>query len=80
MSRTLRSPQHEALRTLLVQRRKRAGLTQTALAKRLGRYQSYVANVETGQKRLDVVEFIAFANAIGFDPGKAIGKIASVKP
>jgi transcriptional regulator with XRE-family HTH domain len=79
MSRTLRSPQHEALRTLLVQRRKRAGLTQTALAKRLGRYQSYVANVETGQKRLDVVEFIAFANAIGFDPAAAIGKIASVK-
>jgi transcriptional regulator with XRE-family HTH domain len=80
MSRTLLSPQHKALRAFLVQRRKRAGLTQTALAERLGRYQSYVANVETGQKRLDVVEFIAFAKALGFDPAKAISKIASVKP
>lgn len=80
MSKTLRSPRHEALRAFLVERRKRAGLTQTSLAKRLGRYQSYAANVETGQKRIDVVEFIAFAAAIGFDPAKAIRKIASVKP
>ena len=79
MSRTLRSPRHEALRVFLVERRKRAGLTQSEVARRLHRYQSYVANVETGQKRIDVVEFVAFAEAIGFDPAKAISKIASVK-
>ncbi len=81
MSKTLRSPRHEALRAFLVERRKRAGLTQTSLAKRLGRYQSYVANVETGQKRIDVVEFIAFAGSLSvLTRRKRFRKIASVKP
>jgi transcriptional regulator with XRE-family HTH domain len=76
MSRTLRSPRHEALRRLLIEQRKAAALTQTALAKRLGRYQSFIADLERGQRRVDVVEFLELAEAIGFDPVKAIRSIA----
>jgi hypothetical protein len=36
-------------------------------ARRLERYQSFVATVEAGQRKLDVVELLAFADAIGFD-------------
>lgn len=75
MSRTLQSPRHEALRQLLIEKRKRAGLTQAAVARRLGRYQSFVATVESGQRRIDVVEFLEFAEAIGFDPGAAIRRL-----
>jgi transcriptional regulator with XRE-family HTH domain len=78
MSRTLRSPRHEALRAFLVEKRKRAGLTQTEVAKTLGRHQSFVATVERGQRRIDVVELLAFAEAIGFDPQAAIRKIMKV--
>jgi len=46
----------------------RAGLTQTEYAKRLGEYQSYIAHLESGQRRVDVVELIAFSNKLGFDP------------
>ena len=31
------------------------------VAKRLGRYQSYVTNIETGQRRIDVVELVELA-------------------
>lgn len=79
MSRSLQSPRHEALRALLVEKRKRASLTQAEVAKRLGRYQSFVATVESGQRRIDVVELLDFAEAIGFDPREAVGHLASVK-
>jgi len=72
MSRTLQSPRHEALRAYLVRARKTAGLTQTDVAEALGRPQSYVATVEQGQRRVDVVSLLQFAAAIGFDPHQAL--------
>ncbi len=75
MSRTLQSPRHEVLRAFLVEKRKKAGLTQTAVAKSLGRHQSFVATVESGQRRIDVIELLDFAEAIGFDPHAAIRKL-----
>jgi transcriptional regulator with XRE-family HTH domain len=45
--------------------RKRAGLTQQALAARLSRPQSFIAKYETGERRIDVVEFIAICRATG---------------
>lgn len=58
-----------------MERRKSAGLTQADVAKKLGRYQSYVATVEGGQRRVDVVEFLDFAKAIGFNAQAAIAEI-----
>jgi transcriptional regulator with XRE-family HTH domain len=75
MSRTLRSYRHEALRAFIVESRKEAGLTQTQVAKKLGRYQSFIATLEAGQRRIDVVELLDIAEAIGFDPRDAIKRI-----
>jgi hypothetical protein len=35
--------------------------------------------VESGQRRIDVVELLDFAEAIGFDPREAIRKLAAIK-
>ena len=78
MVRTGHSPRHEALRAFLVERRDKAGLSQTELAKRLRRSQSYVSYVETGQKLVDVVEMMEWADAIGFDVGEIIKRLAKV--
>lgn len=78
MVRTGHSPRHEALRAFLVERRDKAGLSQTDLAKRLRRSQSYVSYVETGQKLVDVVEMMEWADAIGFDVGEIIKRLAKV--
>ena len=68
MPKTIRSPQHQALLDLLVTVRKEARLTQATVAERLGRPQSYVAKVENGERRLDVVEFVALVEALGDEP------------
>lgn len=79
MSRTIQSPRHDALRLFLIEKRKKAGLTQATVASKLGRYQSFVASVETGQRKIDVVELLAFAEAIGFDPREAIKRLLATK-
>ncbi len=47
--------------------RKAAGLTQQQLAMKLGKPQSFVAKYEAGERRIDVVEFIAICREISVD-------------
>lgn len=47
--------------------RKIAGLTQAELAARLGRPQSFVSKYKRGERRLDVIEFLEVAKAVGVD-------------
>jgi transcriptional regulator with XRE-family HTH domain len=75
MARTLVSKRHKALVALLVECREAAGITQTQLADRLGEYQSFVARLESGQRRVDVVEFLELAEVLGFDAGKVLSAI-----
>lgn len=75
MTKSLFSPQYERFRRHLVQARKSAGLTQVELAKKLSRPQSFVSKYERGERRLDVVEFLEVARAIGFDPYKFLRQL-----
>ena len=68
MPKTIYSERHGRLRTLLKEKRRAAGLTQTVVAERLGKPPSYVAKYEGGDRRLDVLEYLDVAAAIGFDP------------
>lgn len=45
--------------------RRRAKLSQRALARRVGRPQSYVSKAETGERRLDLIETLTLCEAIG---------------
>ena len=79
MPRDLRSPRYSRLREFLVAERKTAGLTQSAVADRLGRPQSYVADIERNERRIDVIESLALADAIGFDASDGLREVAAVK-
>ena len=72
MGKTLGSRRHKALIALLIERREALGMTQTQLADRLGEYQSFVARLESGQRRVDVVEFLELAEVLGLDAGRAL--------
>ncbi len=52
---------------LLIAARKHAGCTQVELGGRLSRPQSYVSKVETRERRLDLVEFAEWCDALGAD-------------
>lgn len=67
MAKTIRSSGHEALRDALIAARKSAGLTQADLAARLKCHQSFVARVESGERRIDVVELVVLARAMEAD-------------
>nr|WP_245275661.1 MULTISPECIES: helix-turn-helix transcriptional regulator [unclassified Mesorhizobium] len=53
---------------------RQAGLTQAAVAKALDRHQPFIANIENGDRRLDLVEFLDLAKVVGFDPYEVIAK------
>ena len=72
MGKTLGSARHKTLVDFLIAKREAAELTQAELAKKLGEYQSFVARMESGQRRIDVVEFLNLARVLGFDPAKAV--------
>ncbi len=76
MAKTLGTERHRALIALLVEKREASGLTQTELADKLGEYQSFVARLESGQRRVDVIEFLELARILNFDPLDALGRLA----
>lgn len=51
------------------------GITQTKLAEALGRPQSFIAKVENGERKLDVVEFAVMARLLGVDAGAVLEMI-----
>jgi transcriptional regulator with XRE-family HTH domain len=68
IGKSVHSSDQAAFCALMVGARKAAGMTQHALAGLLKKPQSFVAKYEGGERRLDVVEFIAIARALGADP------------
>ena len=78
MAKTLGSERHKALIALLTAKREAAGLTQVELATKLGEYQSFVARLESGQRRVDVVEFLELSELLGFDAVEALQTIAQI--
>lgn len=58
---------YERFGSLLTKERRAAGLSQTEVAERLGRPQTYVSKSERGTRRMDVIEFLEMAVVVGFD-------------
>jgi transcriptional regulator with XRE-family HTH domain len=75
LAKTRRSKRYKALIGLLVARREAAGMTQSDLAARLGKSQSFIARLESGQRRITVVEFMTLAKILRFDPYKVISTL-----
>ena len=65
---------------VLVSARKKAGLRQEDLAAKLGKTQSLISRIESGQRRIDLIEFYAIATAINADPVKLYANIVKCLP
>jgi transcriptional regulator with XRE-family HTH domain len=68
-------PTYDQFRRLLVETRQGRGITQTELARRLGKPQSFVSKYELGERRLDLIEFIQISRALGADPTEWLGRL-----
>ncbi|ENN85578.1 hypothetical protein RHSP_06619 [Rhizobium freirei PRF 81] len=79
MAKTLGTERHKALIALIIEKREAAGLTQLELARKLGEYQSFVARLESGQRRVDVIEFLELSEILDFDPYKGLRTISRIE-
>jgi transcriptional regulator with XRE-family HTH domain len=65
MPKSRHSKQYERLLSALRQARLDAGLTQTEVASKFGAHASFVSKVESGERRIDVVELAEFCRIYG---------------
>jgi transcriptional regulator with XRE-family HTH domain len=77
MLKSLYTERHKALIQCMIDARKAAGMTQQALADALGKPQSFVAKYETGERRLDVIEFLKISEILNADPLTIIKQVRS---
>lgn len=75
VAKSIYSAEQEKFRTLLRESRNAAGLTQVDLAKRIGRPQSFVAKIEAGERRLDIIELRQVCQALGLTLPKFVDKL-----
>ena len=78
MSKSIYDARHVALVEILIEKRKEAGIRQVDLAKAVGKQQSFVARLESGQRRIDVVDLIKFGELLDFDPIEVIKDIMTI--
>jgi transcriptional regulator with XRE-family HTH domain len=80
MSKTIFDGAHAQLVDIMIAARKRSGLTQAELATKVGRDQTFISLIERSQRRIDVLEFIALARAMGEDPQRLFSELISTIP
>ena len=68
---------YERFRRLLVDARRKSGLTQLEVAARLGVSQSFVSKYELGERRLDVIELLRIADILNADVHDLVRRIAT---
>lgn len=74
MAQSTHNPDYRLLLTVLKAARKRAGVSQVDLAERLGNTQTFVSKCERGERRIDAVELVEFAEALGVPPLGLLGE------
>ncbi|MND81842.1 Helix-turn-helix domain protein [compost metagenome] len=76
---SIHSNEYVWLRQLFIQKRNQLGLSQRALAERLGVIYSFIGKVETGDRKLDIFEFIHYCEALELDANEVITQLLSLR-
>lgn len=74
------SPEYRSLIGALSRIRQQQGVSQRELARRLSKPPSFVNKIELFERRLDVLEFIIIAEALGLAPGKLLQELRITLP
>lgn len=68
---------YELFQTSLAEARQNKSLTQAEVAIRLGKPQSFVSKYESGERRLDVIEFLEVCEALAISPNQILRALAN---
>lgn len=75
MPKSLHSERHKLIADAVAERRRAKGMTQAQLAKVFGRHQPFIANIESGERRIDMVELLDLAEIIDLDVHDLIDRV-----
>lgn len=80
MSKSVFTPAYQVLLEELIAARREQQVTQVELAHRLGKPQQWVSSVETGVRRIDLIELFAIARALSVDGVALVSRIEKRLP
>ncbi|PEH71570.1 MULTISPECIES: helix-turn-helix domain-containing protein [Edwardsiella] len=69
------SYEYQSIIKTLKARRIELKITQAQLAQELGKPQSFVSKIESGERRLDIIEFVHIARQLSLDLNAVLEKI-----
>lgn len=72
MEKTIHSLEYKELRAWLVNKRHEKQLTQRDVSKLLNIAHSWIAKIEQGDRRIDLIEYIRICCALGIDPHEGV--------
>ena len=78
LSKSLYTPEWDALCAILKRLREAQDLTQAELSEGLKQPQSFVAKVEAGQRKLDLRQFVIYTRALKADPIRVMRQFLKV--
>lgn len=78
MGKTLHSKRQEVLVAAIAEQRRMKGLSQAQVAKVMGRHQPFIANIESGERRVDLLELMTIASIIDLDVHSLIDRLQQV--
>lgn len=70
----LERQKYELLRSELKNARLQAKMLQVDLARNLKKPQSYISKVESGERNLDILEYVAYCKALEISPSQFLKK------
>jgi transcriptional regulator with XRE-family HTH domain len=68
-------PEYDVIRATLVRARTNTGVSQKELGERIGRSAAHIALIETGQRKLDLLETFFVFEALGIEPATVVGSL-----
>ena len=75
MATTVQTKAHRKLVGALYAARRKTGMRQIEVAKKLNRSQTWIARIESGERRIDVIEFGRLCRLYRIDPHKLLDGI-----
>lgn len=66
------SPHYDQLRAWMKQKREESGLSLRAVGEMVGRHHSVVGKLEQDRRKIEMLEFVAYCQAIGADPHEGL--------
>ena len=71
------SPHYDQLRAWMKQKREERGLSLRALGELIGRHHSVVGKLEQDRRKIEILEFVIYCQAVGADPHEGLDLILS---